>query len=253
MKVRIAIELTDLQGWLKNIISKYHFENQDYDLLSDIYEQMCVHSSPYAMYRINHRMTGISMIDDSQVAMVALTLGSGIDTMKERFARQGQLSEGYMLDCLANELLLVLYKEFNKNYAKFHRRYVQRYVFIGDEISPAAIPQILSDIKGIKPDKSEHSVTEDSQPEFKEILREQEDIRANEYGVLTPSKSVVFYAILSDNPNQICEGICTGCGNVLCDNRVEEYRQLAGLMLEENNKKSPQGAMNYGYMRIFGA
>lgn len=253
MKVRISIEQTDIKGFLNRIIRRYHFEEQDYEQLLKVYEQLQVHMSPYAMYKINHRMTGLSMIDDAQAAMVALTLGSGVDSMKERFTRQGKLSEAYMLDCLANELLLIMYKEFNKAYARFHRRYVKRYVFIGDEISPTAIPQILEDIKGTKKVIEDAESTENEETNMKEILREREDIYANEYGALIPSKSVVFYALLSDNPSQSCEGICMGCGNVLCENRMGDSKQLPNVLAEENNKKSPQGAMNYGYMRIFGA
>lgn len=252
MKVRISIEQTDIKGFLNRLIAKYHFDDQDYEQLFKVYEQMQVHMSPYAMYKINHRMTGLTMIDDAQAAMVALTLGSGVDSMKERFTRQGKLSEVYMLDCLANELLLIMYKEFNKSYAKFHRRYVKRYVFIGDTISPTAIPKILDDIKGVKQTSMDEEETV-GDGDMKEVLREREDIYANEYGALTPSKSVVFYALLSDDPSQTCEGICMGCGNILCENRMADSKQLLGVSIEENNKKSPQGAMNYGYMRIFGA
>lgn len=253
MKVRISVEQTDTKGFLNRIIKKYHFDEQDYEAMLKLYEQMQVHMSPYAMYKINHRMTGVSMIDDAQAAMVALTLGSGVDSMKERFTRQGKLSEVYMLDCLANELLLIMYKEFNKAYARFHRRYVKRYVFIGDEISPTAIPGILDDIKGVKQVQEKVSDTDSADENMQEVLREREDIHANEYGVLIPSKSVVFYALLSDDPSQVCEGICMGCGNVLCENRMESNKQLLKPSVEEDNKKSPQGAMNYGYMRIFGA
>ena len=44
------------------------------------------------------------------------------------------------------------------------------------------------------------------------------EISANEYGVLSPAKSVVFYAILTENPNKICEGICENCNNKACEN-----------------------------------
>lgn len=253
MKVRISIEQADRKGFVKKIISKYHFEDKDFEQITKIYEQIRLHMEPYAMYKMNHRMTGLSMIDDAQTAMVALTLGSGIDSMKERFTRQGKLAEAYILDCLSNELLLAMYKEFNKSYAKFHRRYVQRYVFIGDEISPTTIPRMLDDMKGIKQKNEEDTVAALQENTQKEALREQEEICANEYGVLTPSKSVIFYALLSDNPNQQCEGICMGCGNVLCENRIKDTKQLCGLFNEKDERKVSQEAKNYGYMRIFGA
>lgn len=241
MKIRLSVQNTDLTNWIYHMIEKYHFESSDYGLLNKIYEQMQAVMEPSATYRLNHRMTGLAMIDNAQVAIVAMTLGSGIDSLKERYLSKEQLTEAYMVDCMANEILLDLYKEFNQSYAKFHRRYVKRYVFVGDEISPAQIPVILNDIRGQK---------------------ETEEITANEYGVLTPSKSVVFYAILTENPNQICEGICANCNNTACDN----YRLAEECMINRSSesKKIPaadgmdeasgpiQQPVNYGYMRIFG-
>ena len=48
---------------------------------------------------------------------------------------------------------------------------------------------------------------------------EKEEIISNEYGVLTPTKSVIFYALLSDNPNEKCQRICAGCSNYTCENK----------------------------------
>ena len=57
------------------------------------------------------------------------------------------------------------------------------------------------------------------------VKKKDNEIIANKYGVLTPAKSVVFYAILTENPAQICEGICENCNNKSCENNpfyVEE-------------------------------
>lgn len=254
MKIRMSIEQSDIKNWLKRLITKYHFEASDYDALYKIYERMQMHMNPYATYRLNHRMTGLPVIDDAQVAIVAMTLGSGIDSLKERYIKKEQLTEAYMLDCIANELLLDLYREFNNSYAKFHRRYIKRYVFIGNEISPTAIPSILQDIKGIKPVTEVECATELTSEQSADALREREEIVSNEYGVLTPSKSVVFYALLTDNANQACEGICMGCSNVNCENRADKYIQLSPFEVEAKKEKAPEKeALNYGYMRIFGA
>ncbi|MDD6327014.1 MAG: hypothetical protein Q4D54_07975 [Eubacteriales bacterium] len=223
MKIRLSVQNSDPTNWIYRIIEKYHFESTDYGLLGKIYEQVQAVLEPSATYRLNHRMTGLAMIDNAQVAIVAMTLGSGIDGLKERYLSKEQLTEAYMVDCLANEILLDLYQEFNQSYAKFHRRYVKRYVFVGDEISPTEIPIILNDIRGNK---------------------DTEEICSNEYGVLTPSKSVVFYAILTENPNQVCEGICVNCSNTSCDN----YR----ISDKDEKSLSTEQPVNYGYMRIFG-
>jgi hypothetical protein len=93
----------------------------------------------------------------------------------------------------------------------------------------------------------------DTNTDAENKLAYRDNITANEYGVLTPSKSVVFYAILSENPAVKCRGICLGCGNTECENRYQEEKQLPE---SQNQKKKETGnkvvELNYGYQRIFG-
>ena len=145
-----------------------------------------------------------------------------------------------MLDCITNELLMKLYVEFNNMYAKYHRRYVKRYVFIGDEISTEKIPELLQEIK--ETDKTSQNKNKDGDIKddlmaFSEEIgsmelvegasdkKSENEITANKYGVLNPVKSVMFYAVLTENPAQVCEGICENCNNKSCENNpfyVEE-------------------------------
>ena len=85
-------------------------------------------------------------------------------------------------------------------------------------------------------------------------IGQENDITANEYGVLQPSKSVVFFALLSDNPGQQCQGICMNCGNLECENRMQEARQIQVRMetQEMATAVEPEQKLNYGYQRIFG-
>ena len=60
---------------------------------------------------------------------------------------------------------------------------------------------------------------------YEECVKDDFIVSANKYGVMEPTKSVVFYALLTENPNQICEGICDNCNNKNCENNplyVEE-------------------------------
>ncbi len=280
MKVRMSVEQQNSDEFINQVISKHHFSESDKERLVQVYQQIKMSMGPYAAYRINQKVTGVQAIDDGPAAIVSMTLGAGVDRLQERYMRNGQLEEAYMLDCLASELLLQMYGEFNAAYARFHRRYVKRYVFIGDEIPASAIPDLLRDIKGQKrqPDKQadkqseeqEQTKTEadvneetgknlcDSQPAY-ERLMEHDEISANEYGVLSPSKSVVFFAILSENPNQACEGICTGCGNMMCENRTvsgEQADRMEQDMVSDGlnsvETTGTAGNLTYGYQRIFG-
>lgn len=248
----------DRERFIKGIINKYHFEPEAENDIISVYEKMQSCMKPYAVYRMNQRDTGIKDIDNRQSAIVAMTLGKEIDSLEEQLTVAGKLDEAYILECIASELLLTMYGDFNREYAKFHRRYVERYVFIGEEIPATEVPKLLKEVKGAKeaantcisvekengrsmeePDgKTENNkmengntgsgAAEDSNAENDNMGNEntgheyEDDITANEYGVLTPSKSVIFYAILTENPKQICEGICSSCKNVNCENMVKD-------------------------------
>lgn len=254
MKVRMSVEQSNIDVFISNIISKYHFLEADRDKLKSLYMQLKNYLGPYAAYRINQRVTGVDVIDEGPAAIVAMTLGAGVDRLQERYIKNEQLEEAYMIDCICAELLLKMYGEFNAAYARFHRRYVKRYVFVGDEISVKEIPVLLKDIKGDrkKDNNAEHDNREEVAKEIIEKneecekLMEHEDITCNEYGVLKPAKSVVFYAALSENPNQICEGICSNCGNAECENRVVASARV------DTDDKMDNKRLNYGYQRIFG-
>lgn len=240
MRIRMSLEQKNFDDFIDTVISKYHFDEDNKKELIKVYEQMQICMSPYAIYKINQRVTGVSAIDDSQTALVAMTLGDGIDKLQDRFERSGKLDNAYMLECLSNELLLNMYKEFNNSYKRFHRRFVAKYHFIGNDIELERIPSLLEDLYGKKED-ADKAVFDDS-------------ILANEFGVLKPTKSVIFYALLSENPETVCEGICVGCGNPNCENRMREQLNNTNKKVEKEKKVVETVATyNYGYQRIFGS
>ncbi|MBQ9199090.1 MAG: hypothetical protein IJ141_02805 [Lachnospiraceae bacterium] len=232
MKIRLKVTQPNPEKFIDEVIDRYHFGINSRRELTEIYYKIMETAEPYAEYRINQRVTGIRLIDDNQAAIVSMTLGIGLDDLKDSYTKKSELDKAYMLDCITNELLMKMYVEFNNMYARYHRRYVKRYVFIGDEISTNKIPELLNEIKEKDCIAQEKRSDEDKKIEMtafnEEIgsldLDKQEkdihnkEISANEYGVLSPAKSVVFYAILTENPNKICEGICENCNNKACEN-----------------------------------
>ena len=221
--MRFNISLTDVNSeeLIRKIINKYHFEDKDRELLMAVLNEVQASSKAHAVYRINQWNTGVKAIDTSQAAVVAITLGDGVDELQESYEAAGSLQEAYMVEAVSSELLLYLYGRFNSDYARFHRRYVKKYVFIGEDIPLTNMTEILGHL-------------------YEKGDVEQE-IYANEYGVLIPSKSVVFYALLTDNPNQVCRGICMSCNRVDCEN--SEYT---------NREYENTAILNYGIQRILG-
>ncbi|MBQ9233409.1 MAG: hypothetical protein IJ167_05155 [Lachnospiraceae bacterium] len=240
MRIRMNINQPNPERFIEQVMEKYHFSTNEKQELADIYNKIMECIKPYAAYRINRRVTGIKQIDDSQAAIVSMRLGIGLDELKDDYTKKGEIDKAYMLDCITNELLMKMYVEFNNMYAKYHRRYVKRYVFIGDEISTEKIPELLQEIKetdkALQNKKTDDEINDDLMLYNEEIgtmelsgsdlgKKSDKEITANKYGVLTPAKSVVFYAILTENPAQICEGICENCNNKSCENNpfyVEE-------------------------------
>ena len=146
MRIRLSAKQPNVEKFIDGVIDRYHFEKKDKGTLINIYERLNDVIAPMAAYRINQRVTGHKVIDDNPAAIVVLTLGSGPDEIKDKYTKDGKLDKSYMLDCITNEMLMNMYVEFNLTYAKYHRRYVKRYVFIGDEISTEKIPELLTEI-----------------------------------------------------------------------------------------------------------
>ena len=240
MIIRISTKQNNLDTFINNIIEKYHFDDDAYPCLLNIYNRLEAVESAKAFYKINDRTTGYALIDDNPAAIVAMTLGKGVDELANHYSVHGEIDKAYMLDCIANELLLFMYKEFNNSYPKFHRRYIKRYVFFGEAIGVEEMPGYLG------------------------CVCRAEDITTNHAGVLLPSKSVLFFAILSDNPKEACEGICANCGNKDCENRTSKnnitncidvnFQQQYKTEIQNRVKESSVNsiALNYGYGKIFG-
>lgn len=241
MKIRLGADTKKPEEMIDTVVSRYHFQEEDKDDLAEVLRQLRLVIAPYAEYKINQRTTGVDIIDKGTSAVVSMSLGAGVDELMSRLLKDERLQEAYMLDCLSSELLLEMYREFNTSYARFHRRYVERYVFVGGSIPLTEMTGILEYLH--EGSKVKEGLGGDFGDRNNQESQDNKDVvTANEYGVLTPAKSVVFYAILSENPSTVCSGICYSCDRTECENRLDEKLQA----------KSNNTELNYGYQRIFG-
>lgn len=188
MKIRMSVEPRNVDLFLRLLMEKYNYCASDKDDFVKVYNALRACITPYAVYRINHKVTGVRAIDDNQCSVVAMTLGAGVDRLSEYYKSCDNEKAYGILECMSDELLNNMYMEFNEAYVRFHRRYISRYIFVGNEISCDAIPDIL---EAIYSKKASYAAEE---------INGNDDIRVSESGRLEPEKSVVFYAILSDNP-----------------------------------------------------
>lgn len=223
MKIRMVIDEANMNKVIDTLIQKYHYTNKDRDMLVKVYRAMDIAKDPVAIFRGYKESMDVDFLEKETSVLVAISLGEMIDKLGQRLMREEQLEEAYVLDCIANEWLLMLYRIFNETYAKLYHRYVKKYVFIGETIPAEKIPHLLKK------------------------LTDTGEITSNEYGSLRPTKSVIFFAVITEDANTCCEGICMGCGNVNCENRMVDAKQTKPIEKKIDNANS-----SYGYMRIFG-
>lgn len=154
---------------------------------------------------------------------VVMSLGSGIDALQDQYSSQGMLSRSYMLEVLASEFLLRGYEAYNRYIEINTDMHVAKYHFLGSEDSVLLeeLPKLLAGTSG--------------------------RVTCNEALCMIPKKSVAFVAELTRDENVRCEGICVGCRNRHCTNRVEENSE-AGRMAA----RMTDLPLTYGYGRIFG-
>lgn len=215
------MELKITECFLDSVMKKFHFGSEERELFHQIGQEVEDAAAGRAgFWCAGYRDT------EKKLAAAALTLGAGVDELQDRFAQKGLLTEMYMAETIAEELLLAAYRDFNRWMEKKSGLHVARYFFFGaQEAYP--LSELPSALK----------------------LLEQQEVQCNRVCCLTPKKSVVFLAELTDEENVRCEGICMGCGRKDCPNRWEENDDRKGLRWPDLTAAL---TLPYGYARILG-
>ncbi len=129
---------------------------------------------------------------------VVLSLGSGVDCLQESYSQKGLLSQSYMIEVLAGELLMQSYNAYNHYIRHNTDWHVARYHFPGseEEFPLEILPRLLKELTP--------------------------QITCNSAFCMSPKKSVAFIAELTKDEKVHCEGVCVGCNNIGCSNRVAD-------------------------------
>lgn len=175
------------------VCKKYHYREEDLESLCGVAKAMLSTLGKEAGWE--HRLV---FAEDHWETETAMTLGEGIDTLQEHYLSQGLLSEGYMVEVLAGELLLQGYGAYNRAVEQETSYHVKRYHFPGSgEKYPIESLEALLERLGMP-------------------------VRCNAAFCMIPKKSVAFTAELTREANVRCQGICMGCSSLSCPNRVGE-------------------------------
>ncbi len=154
---------------------------------------------------------------------VVMSLGNGVDCLQERYSERELLSQSYMIEILASELLLQGYAAYNHYIRDNTDWHVARYHFLGseDDFPLEMLPDLLKEFTPL--------------------------ITCNSTFCMLPKKSVAFIAELTQDEKVKCRGICVGCDNLNCSNRMED-----GGLIQKRLSVMTDIPLTYGYRRIFG-
>lgn len=206
-------------GFIDELCRKYHYPSEEKKPLSGVALKM--KESMLCEAAFSYRLAYTD--GDIPTASVVITLGEGIDSLQEKYTEAFMLSECYMAEVIAGELLLRSYPVCNERIRERFGMNVSRYLFLG------SVP--------------EHGINE-----IPDMLgRSGLNVTCNKAFCIIPKKSVVFHAVLTSDERIVCEGICVGCGRKDCQNRMKEDESRFGRVSDLAGV-----AFNYGYARIFG-
>ena len=213
-------------AFLEEVCKKFHYDETQVSELQVVAEEMLPLMQEEAFWerRVfhgeNEHQNEVSGVIHEQVVM---SLGNGIDCLQERYSERELLSQSYMIEVLASELLLQGYVAYNRYIRKNTDWHVARYHFLGSEkdFPLEMLPKLLKELTPL--------------------------ITCNSAFCMLPKKSVAFIAELTQDDKVQCRGICVGCNNLNCSNRMEDGG-LAGKRLSVMTDMP----LTYGYGRIFG-
>lgn len=213
-------------AFLESVCRKYHYGKEQEMELRAVAEEMLPLIQREAFWE--NRESGLFHEKRKETAGAAyedviMSLGSSLDRLQENYHEKEQLSQSYMLEALASELLLMGYGAYNRYVREKRNWHVARYHFPGSEekFPLEMVPELL---KGF-----------------------QYQITCNTAFCIIPKKSVVFVAELTQDMQMQCESICENCHNAHCPNRVEGDF-FRGRMLA----RMADMPLSYGYSRILG-
>ncbi|MDE6388059.1 MAG: hypothetical protein K2L82_09700 [Lachnospiraceae bacterium] len=213
-------------AFLGKVRRKFHYEDKQADEFRLVAKEMLSLMRKEAFWeRKTAAMDNPRLAEesDSVYENVIMSLGRGLDCLQESYCERGLLSRSYMIEVLASELLLQGYNAYNlyiKRHTDFH---VAKYHFLGSEdgFPLEILPRLLENFT--------------------------QEVSCNEAFCMIPKKSVAFVAELTRNEQIQCEGICVGCNNVYCQNRMEDSHSVRRKIVEMADMP-----LTYGYSRIFG-
>lgn len=213
-------------AFLEGVCRKFHYEITQLDELRDVAVEMLYVMRDEAFWeskRVHTRKPCQDEAPDAVYEYVVMSLGKEIDSLQDGYSEKGLLTQSYMIEVLASELLLKGYAAYSRHVRRSLDRHVAGYHFPGgEEAFPLEIlPELLKELTS--------------------------QVTCNSAFCMLPKKSVVFISELTRDENLHCKGICAGCNRIHCPNRTADDHSVGNCIL-----KMTDMPLTYGYSRIFG-
>ena len=212
--------------FLEGVRKKYHYEETQASEFQVVAEEMLPLMCKEAFWE-RRVSSGENKHQSEECNMtyeqVAMSLGNGVDCLQERYSERELLSQSYMIEVLASELLLQGYAAYNQYIRENTDWHVARYHFLGSEedFPLELLPNLLKELTPL--------------------------ITCNSAFCMMPKKSVAFIAELTQDDKVQCRGICVGCNSLNCSNKMED-----GGLIQKQLSVMTDMPLTYGYGRIFG-
>ena len=232
-KIQLEISLSDDE--LKTAMSRYHYEDADFLLFSQVYGEIMERLQPVGMYvygPFRQEFPEAEEETEENGCQVIVSLGGWPDRPQEKDTSRGMLTESFMAECICTELLLQAYEDMNKKIREKYGLWVKKMLFPGGELPLESMEKIFRNVS-------------------------QEEVHYNQCYVLSPKKSVAYLAMLTRNKDEICAGICASCARMDCPNRQLGAGKGAAVNMEKDHHREPMWPdmsgvpLPYGYQRIF--
>ena len=213
-------------AFLEEVRKKFHYDEAQASELQVMAEEMLplIREEAFWERKVSHgENKKQSEAGSVMYEQVVMSLGNGIDSLQERYSERELLSQSYMIEVLASELLLQGYTAYNSYIRKNTDWHVARYHFLGSEedFPLEKLPDMLKELTPL--------------------------ITCNSVFCMLPKKSVAFISELTQDDKIRCRGICVGCNNINCSNRMAD-----GSLVWKKLSAMGDMPLTYGYGRIFG-
>lgn len=171
---------------MPQIVSRYHFRKQDEDKMQVLIQRLCQISEAVVYFADKEQ-------EETRLA-VLVTLGAGVDALQEEYTAAGQLTESYMIECIAMELLKNAYEQAADRIYNYYGLWMEGFDFLGERVPMEAMEEMFA-------------------------LLKPEEISYNQAYMLTPKKTVAFYTTLTDSRKTAYCNLCRTCSHTKCIHR----------------------------------